>query len=167
MSWVWVSVGSNIDRERHIRGAIQALRDRFGELRLSSVYETPAEGFDGDPFYNLVAGFHPDRSPAELHELLRDIEAAHGRDRVGPKFSARTLDIDLLTYDDRVTEEGGKALPRDEIVKYAFVLGPLAEVAAGERHPQLGISYGELWADFDARARQAMRRVDFAWNGTV
>lgn len=164
MPWVWVSIGSNIDRERHVRGAVQALREAFGELRLSSVYETPSEGFDGDPFYNLVAGFSTDLPAEALHRALRDIEDAHGRVRSGPKFSARTLDIDLLTYGDLVGDHGGKAVPRDEIEKYAFVLGPLAEVAPDECHPASGLRYGEMWRAFPAHSRAAMKRVSFAWD---
>lgn len=163
MAWVWLSIGSNIDRERYIRGAVQALREQFGELVLSSVYETPSEGFDGDPFYNLVAGFETILPPEQLHPMLRAIEDAHDRERTGPKFSARTLDIDLLTYGDEITDRGGKALPRDEILKYGFVLGPLAEVAPDEIHPQAGRSYAELWADFAPAARAALVRVDFDW----
>lgn len=163
MPRVWLSIGSNIDREHYIRGAVRALRERFGELRLSSVYETPAEGFDGAPFYNLVAGFDTELAPEQLYPLLRDIEDSHDRDRSGPKFSARTLDIDLLTYGDRVGNCCGKALPRDEILKYAFVLGPLAEVAPDERHPETGQRYAELWARFPAARRAALRPVAFDW----
>lgn len=165
MPRVWLSIGSNIDRERYIRGAIRALGEHFGELVLSSVYENPAEGFDGDPFYNLVVGIDTELPPERLHPLLRAIEDAHGRERSGPKFSGRTLDIDVLTYGDEVTERGGKALPRDEILKYAFVLGPLAEVAPDERHPQTGQRYADLWASFPPDSRAALRRVSFDWDG--
>jgi 2-amino-4-hydroxy-6-hydroxymethyldihydropteridine diphosphokinase len=163
MAWVWLSIGSNIDRERHVRGAIRALREQFGELVLSTVYETPSEGFDGDPFYNLVVGFDTELPPEQLHPMFRAIEDAHGRERSGPKFSARTLDIDLLTYADQVTDRGGKQLPRDEILKYAFVLGPLAEVAPEEMHPLAHKSYAALWAEFDPAARAAMKPVSLDW----
>ena len=148
MPWVWVSIGSNIDREHNICASIAALREHFGRLKCSPVYETPAEGFAGDPFLNLVAGFATELAPEQLHEALRDIELAHGRVRGAEKFSSRTLDIDALTYGEQVTSDGGKALPRDEILKYAFVLKPLADVAGDERHPQLQRSYAELWRDF-------------------
>jgi 2-amino-4-hydroxy-6-hydroxymethyldihydropteridine diphosphokinase len=163
MAWVWLSIGSNIDRDAHIRAGVHDLREQFGELVLSRVYETPSEGFNGDPFYNLVAGFETELAPEQLHPMLRAIEDAHGRERTGPKFSARTLDIDLLTYGDAVTDRGGKALPRDEVLKYAFVLGPLAEVAPDEVHPEVGRSYAALWQDFDPLARAAMKAVDFDW----
>jgi 2-amino-4-hydroxy-6-hydroxymethyldihydropteridine diphosphokinase len=150
MPWVWVSIGSNIERETNVCAAIAALRDRFGDLRCSPVYETPAEGFAGEPFYNLVAGFETELPPAQLHQVLREIENANGRVRGAEKFSARTLDIDVLTYGAQVGDAGGRELPRDEILKYAFVLKPLADVAPDELHPSCGRSYGQLWEAFDA-----------------
>jgi len=160
MPRVWISVGSNIDRERSVRAALRELRQLFGDLVLSPIYETEAVGFDGDAFLNLVVGVDTARAPGELHRLLRDIEASHGRQRSGVRFDARTLDLDVLTYGDAVTDEGGKQLPRDEILKYAFVLGPLADVAPDERHPQDGRSYHELWRDFSGSDRDAMVRLD-------
>lgn len=164
MPRAWISVGSNIDRERHIRAALRDLRATFGELTVSPVYETEAVGFEGDAFYNLVVGIETARRPGELHRLMREIEADNGRERGGEKFSSRTLDLDLLTYGAEITEEGGKPLPRDEILKYAFVLAPLADVAGEELHPELGRSYQELWDDFDAAGRAGLHRLaDPAW----
>lgn len=164
MPRVWVSIGSNIDRERHIRAALQDLRALFGDLVVSPVYETQAVGFDGDAFLNLVIGFDTALPPRRLHGLMREIEARHGRERGGGKFAARTLDLDLLTYGDAVTDEGGKALPRAEILRYAFVLAPLADVAGDELHPQLGESYRALWDRYAADDRQGLRRLaDPAW----
>ena len=160
MPRVWVSVGSNIERERHIRAALEDLRERFGELVISPVYETESVGFAGDPFYNLVVGFDSELPPGQLHALLRTIEARHGRERSGGKFASRTLDLDLLTYGDAVTDEGGKALPRDEILRYAFILAPLADVAGGERHPELGETYRSLWQRYALREREGLRRLD-------
>ena len=168
MSRAWISVGSNIERERNIRGALRDLETLFGNLVVSPVYETKAVGFDGDAFFNLVVGIDSDRTPMELHHLLRDIEQKHGRERGGEKFSSRTLDLDLLTYGDVVTDEGGRHLPRDEIVKYAFVLAPLADVAPRERHPETGEDYASLWRAYAAADRDGMRRLDdTAWLSVV
>lgn len=158
MPRVWLSLGSNLDRETNIRGAVQALREAFGALVISSVYETAAVGFDGEPFYNLVVGIETEQTPDSLRQQLRAIENAHGRVRGGAKFGARTLDIDILTYGDLVSEDG-QDIPRDEILRYAFVLGPLAEVAGSERHPQLGRSYAELWQAFGAAEKTGMQLV--------
>jgi 2-amino-4-hydroxy-6-hydroxymethyldihydropteridine diphosphokinase len=160
MPHVWVSIGSNIDRERHIRAALVDLREMFGRLIVSPVYETEAVGFKGDTFFNLVAGFDTGLAPGTLHRQLREIEARHGRERSGGKFAARTLDLDLLTYGDAVTDDGGKALPRDEILRYAFVLAPLADVAGGELHPELGQSYDSLWKKFVKTNREGLRRLE-------
>jgi len=160
MPRIWVSIGSNIARERHIRAALMELRAMFGELIVSPVYETEAVGFDGDAFFNLVAGFDSELPPGALHEAMRDIEARHGRERGGGKFSARTLDLDVLTYGDAITDEGGKALPRDEILRYGFVLAPLADVAPEERHPISGERYRDLWCRFSERKEGGLRRMD-------
>jgi 2-amino-4-hydroxy-6-hydroxymethyldihydropteridine diphosphokinase len=162
MARVYVSIGSNIDRERSVRAGVADLRQAFGELQLSSVYESEAVGFDGDDFFNLVAGFDTDKPVEEVATELRQIEDRHGRVRTGPRFSSRTLDIDLLLYDDLVIEKQGLSLPRDEITKNAFVLWPLAEIAPDAVHPVLKRAYGELWEAFD-KQKQPLWPVPFQW----
>ena len=160
MPRVWVSIGSNVDRERSIRGAVSELRARYGQLTVSRVYESEAVGFEGRPFYNLVVGFDTDESPSELTARLRAIEDAFGRERGPDKFAPRTLDMDLLTYGERIERAEGVELPRDEITRYAFVLGPLAEVAPDDVHPVTGLVYRAMWDAFDKSA-QPLRAVDF------
>jgi 2-amino-4-hydroxy-6-hydroxymethyldihydropteridine diphosphokinase len=93
---------------------------------------------------------------------LSEIEDANQRDRSGPKFSSRTLDLDLLLYDDLVLSENGLTLPRDEILKNAFVLWPLAEIAPELKHPVVKKTYAELWAEFD-RAKERLRPIAFTF----
>ncbi len=152
MPRVWLSLGSNLERESSLRGAIGALRRHYGELVLSPVYESRAMGFAGEPFLNLVVGCQTAQSVADLRPCLRAIEDAAGRVRGPDKFAPRTLDIDLLTYGDAVGLIDGYELPRDEILRYAFVLKPLADVAGEEFHPATGRTYGELWRDFSGEA---------------
>jgi 2-amino-4-hydroxy-6-hydroxymethyldihydropteridine diphosphokinase len=161
MTWVWISIGSNIERERSVAAALTALRGVFGPLRVSTVYETPAVGFEGAPFYNLVVGADTGLPAERVLARLGEIEQANGRVRGGDKFAARTLDLDLLTYGDRVGETAGKHLPHKDILEYDFVLRPLAELAPHERHPELGRTYAQLWAEM-ARRRQrgSMRPVE-------
>lgn len=166
MTRVYLSLGSNIDRHRHIEAGLDALASLFGDLQVSSVFESEAVGFTGDHFFNLVVGIDTDLTLGSLSDQLKSIELANGRQRRGPKFSSRTLDIDILSYDDFVGEEAGVKLPRAEITKNAFVLWPLAEIAPGVRHPQLGVSYSELWQAYD-KSRQALWPVDFVWHGRV
>jgi 2-amino-4-hydroxy-6-hydroxymethyldihydropteridine diphosphokinase len=150
---VYVSLGSNIDRARNIASAIEALRSTYGELVQSHTYETEAVGFEGDHFYNLVVGFDTDQTPQQVAAALSAIEDAHGRKRSAGKFSSRTLDLDLLLYDDLVLDEGKLHLPRKEILEYAFVIKPLAEIAGETRHPVTGDSFAAIWAGFDQSAQ--------------
>ena len=146
----WLSLGSNIDREHNIRSAVRELENIYGGLVRSSVYESAAVGTEGAHFLNMVVGIETDVSLTELSSRLRAIEEGHGRERGEDRFAPRTLDIDLLTYGDRIVRNGESVLlPRDEITRYAFVLRPLAEVAGAERHPLNGKSYRELWEEFD------------------
>lgn len=162
MVQVFLSVGSNIEREKHIAGALDDLQESFGQLALSSVYESESVGFSGDPFYNLVLAISTGLSVAELTIELRRIEDQHGRKREGPKFSSRTLDIDILTYGDCIGVIDGVHLPRDEITKNAFVLLPLSELAPHSCYPQTEKSYQQLWAEFSAD-EQRLWRVNFQW----
>lgn len=143
----WISIGSNIDRERSIRAAVAALRAEFGALVLSPVYETEPVGAAGAPFLNLVAGIDSALAAGAIAARLRAIEDANGRVRGPDRFAPRTLDLDLLTYGEAAGVIDGVALPRDEVLNYAFVLGPLADVAADEVHPPTGRRYRELWSE--------------------
>ncbi|MEE8056723.1 MAG: 2-amino-4-hydroxy-6-hydroxymethyldihydropteridine diphosphokinase [Pseudomonadales bacterium] len=164
MALVYVSIGSNIDRYRHIAASLDALSAHFGALMISSIYESEAVGFEGNNFLNLVAGFNCDLTVGKLSFLLREIEYDNGRRRDSIKFGSRTLDIDILTYDDCVGEVDDIILPRDEITENAFVLLPLVDVAANSKHPALNKSYAELWQGYD-RASQKLWSVDFEWQG--
>lgn len=145
MPRVYVSIGSNVEREKNIRGAVHALKRRYPDLAHSSVYQSKAEGFNGDDFYNLVAMFSTDESLELLRAALAQIEAAHGRTRDGPRFGARTLDIDILLYGDTIRHDGRFDIPRREITECAYVLRPLAELAPRQAHPESGTAFADLW----------------------
>ena len=164
MPRVYISIGSNQEREQNIVRALDALKESFAQLILSSVYESEAVGFQGSHFYNMVVGFDTTQSLEDVFLLMRKIENENGRVRGGEKFSNRALDLDILTYDDFVGECGELKLPRYEITLNAFVLQPLAEIAAENLHPLLGRSYKELWDRYD-KAKQCLWIVDFEWHG--
>ncbi len=149
MPRVFVSGGSNIDAAKNIQQAVHELRSEFGELCLSKVYRSPAVGFDGDDFLNLIVGFTTDRSPHDCAAVMTRIEAAAGRTDDQHGFTARPLDLDMVVFGDLVDDDKALRLPRDDVDKYAFVLGPLAEIAPESLHPVSGKSFAELWADFD------------------
>lgn len=148
MPEVYVSIGSNVDREANVREALRLMAEELGTLEVSSVYETESIGFNGPNFYNLVVGFETDRPLPEVAKILSGIEDRRGRRRGGSGFDDRTLDLDVLLYGDTVCHEPPWDIPRADILDYAFVLCPLAEIAGDRVHPEIGRSYGELWAAF-------------------
>ena len=163
MALIYLSLGSNVEAQRNIEAAMDALADTFGELIISSVYESEAVGFDGDSFYNLVVGIHSDLGVGELSKILKTIEDQQGRDRSAPKFGARSLDIDILTVDDRVGVIDGISIPRDEILKNAFVLQPLAELAPQLLHPLLNERYENLWQQYPAN-KQKLWKIEVSFS---
>lgn len=165
MTRVWLSLGSNMDREKHIGAALDALADCFGTLVISPVYDSASVGFDGNPFLNLVVGIDTDWPVGRLAGWLRALEEANGRRREqGRKYNDRTLDIDILTHGTTYGTVDAVALPRGEIVRHAFVLRPLADVAPTELHPAMGVTYGDLLRKKDFSA-QLLRAVPFSWRG--
>lgn len=162
----YVSIGSNVERDQHIPQVLRDLTERFGELRVSSVYETAAVGFAGDPFYNLVVGFDTALDVDQLAQVLSELEQRHGRCREAKKFSSRTLDLDLILYGDLVRTDRKPYLPRDEIARYAFMLEPLVEIAPDVRNPLTGELYAGLWAAYD-KSTLEQRRVIPPWQQRV
>ena len=154
---VVVSIGSNIEPERHIRQALEAMKREFGPLRVSPVYRTSAVGFEGPPFLNLVVVFDAGLAVDEVIKRLRAIEADAGRSRGGREFDSRTLDLDVILFGDRDLRGEGYNIPRKDIERYAFVLEPLADLLPEARHPVLHKRYAELWAEFDDDSQHAER----------
>ena len=146
MAKAYLSLGSNLDAEDNLRSALAALRERFGNVILSPVYRTKSVGFDGADFFNAAAIIDTDLDPFALNAWLHALEDAHGRDRSGPRYSDRTLDIDVVLFDDRVLAgPGNLRIPRPEL-KHAFVLKPLADIAADTVVPGAGQTLAQLWA---------------------
>ena len=158
MATACLSLGSNIEPERHIALAFAALRERFGDIRASAAYRTPAVGFDGADFVNAAAVIETDLDVLALNDWLHALEDAHGRDRSGPRFGDRTLDIDIVLFDDLVCSgPGNLRLPRGEL-RHAFVLRPLAEIAPEIVEPVAGRTLAALWAESPERG-VVMREV--------
>jgi 2-amino-4-hydroxy-6-hydroxymethyldihydropteridine diphosphokinase len=162
MARIYISIGSNIEAEQHLRQAVTELQAHYGQLHLSSVYESEAVGFHGDNFLNMVVGLDTDEHVHTVVQTLRQIEDRHGRVRTGPRFSARTLDLDLLLYDDLVLKENGLELPRGEITRNAFVLWPLAELAPELLHPVKQQTMASLWQGFN-KASQKLWPIPLEW----
>ena len=152
MARAYLSLGSNIEPQRYLRAALAELRQRFGELQVSPAYRSKSVGFDGPDFVNLAVGMETDLSPEALNAWLHALEDRHGRRRDVPRYADRTLDVDIVLYDDLVRRgEGHLDIPRKEL-KHAFVLRPIADIAPGLRHPIDGRTMAELWAAFPAES---------------
>ena len=163
MGTVLLSLGSNIDRTKNITAALDRLHDLFGELMISSVYESEPVGFSGDCFYNLIVGIETDLSLPELTHIVKKIEDQNGRIRTGPRFSARTLDIDIVTYGSLVGLNCGIELPRPELYYNAFVLWPVAELLPSVVDGKSAKTYSELWLTLNKESAQKLWSVDFIW----
>ncbi|WP_372881187.1 2-amino-4-hydroxy-6-hydroxymethyldihydropteridine diphosphokinase [Psychromonas sp.] len=159
MAQVFLGVGSSINKAENIRSGIASLRDEFGELALSPVYESEAVGFSGVNFYNLVVELHTRVDIDELIRILKSIEVKHGRPENAAKFAPRTLDLDLLLYDQQIDPQID--LPRAEILKNAFVLKPLSELAPTLIHPVSGLTYQTLWQNYP-REKQKLWEIELS-----
>jgi 2-amino-4-hydroxy-6-hydroxymethyldihydropteridine diphosphokinase len=160
---VYIGAGSNIEPRRHLASALGHLSEAFGSLVISPVYRSAAAGFIGDPFLNLVIGIDSELSITELKDVLRSIERANGYDGLGPKFSSRTLDLDLLLYGDFQGSVAGIRVPRNDVLNCSYVLWPLADIAPAERHPVTGESYETLREAFTGN--RELERIPFIWRG--
>jgi 2-amino-4-hydroxy-6-hydroxymethyldihydropteridine diphosphokinase len=160
MSRAYLSLGSNLEPEKHLRTALAELRARFGDIVVSPTYRCKAVGFDGPDFLNLAVAIDTDLPPAALNDWLHALEDRHGRRRDVPRFSSRTLDVDIVLYDDLVLRgDGHLELPREEL-KHAFVLKPLVDIAPDVAHPVSGKSLAQLWAEHVAAGGESIQQVD-------
>jgi 2-amino-4-hydroxy-6-hydroxymethyldihydropteridine diphosphokinase len=152
MAHVFVAAGSNVEPERNLTRAVEEMRREFPDVRFSSWYRNPAVGFQGDDFINFVAGFTTALPVHDVVKRLQAIETLCGRPREAPRWAPRSMDLDILLYDALVLDEPRLKLPRPDLLKRAFMLGPLAEIAPDLVHPALGVTIGELWRRFDQAA---------------
>ena len=160
MAQVFIGIGSSINKLESITAGIASLKAEFGELRISTLYESEAVGFAGGNFYNLVVELKTDLTTQALISKLKAIEIQHGRAEKTIKFAPRTLDLDLLLYDQQV--DGNINLPRAEITKNAFVLKPLAELAPRLKHPVLHETYQTLWANYPPK-KQKLWKIEYSF----
>ena len=159
MARVAISIGSNLEPERNVKDALAALRKTFGELSRSPVYESAAYGFDGPPFYNLVVVFETPLDVRAVRAKIQAIENLQGRKIGENRSGSRSLDLDLLLYDDAVFRDQGLDVPRREIFEHAYILKPLADLLPAAPHPVTGESFADIWLRLGSR-QEALSVVD-------
>jgi 2-amino-4-hydroxy-6-hydroxymethyldihydropteridine diphosphokinase len=148
MVQAFVAIGSNVDPAERMLQAARAIRQSFADARFSRCYRNPAFGFAGPDFYNAVAGFTTTLPIEALLPSLREIEARCGRERADARWAPRKMDLDLLLYGDAVGSGIGYTLPRRDLLRRVYMLGPLAELAPDWLYPPSGPTIAQLWERF-------------------
>jgi len=159
MSEVYVAAGSNVDPERHLRIAAKEIARVFPGARFSGAYRNAAVGFEGEDFINFVVGFSTELPVEAVVAELQRIEGLCGRTRDAPKWAPRSMDLDILVFGDRVCDLPGLVLPRPDLLKRPYMLGPMAELAPDFLHPTRLSTMAQLWENFD-RAAHSLVRVE-------
>ncbi|KHA72657.1 2-amino-4-hydroxy-6-hydroxymethyldihydropteridine pyrophosphokinase [Pseudomonas chlororaphis] len=162
LTQVYLGLGSNTERETHLRAGLDALATFLVDIRCSAVFESAPVGIKSGPFFNFVVSAYTDLPLMELDRRLKFIEADNGR--YAPDRRGLPLDIDVLLYGELAGNFDGLVLPRAEILKNAFVLWPLSLIAPDRVHPGVGKSFATLWAE--AQIDQVLAPVAFEWRGT-
>lgn len=158
----YVAAGSNVDPIVNLRRALDQLAARYDTLRVSPAYRNAAVGFTGDDFVNLAIEIITTQPVRELLRDLHAVEEACGRARLAPRWAPRSMDLDVLLYGDLVVNEPDLKLPRPDLVKRAYMLKPMVDLAPDLRHPTLGTTLRELWRSFDSTAF-VLTPIDLGW----
>jgi 2-amino-4-hydroxy-6-hydroxymethyldihydropteridine diphosphokinase len=146
VSSVFVAAGSNVNPSEHLRTALTEIERIYAPLRVSPAYRNKAVGFEGDDFINLVVAFDTSEPVERVRERLQAVETLCGRPRGAPRWAPRSMDLDILLYGNRVSDEPGLVLPRPDLVRRPYMLKPMADLAPDLVHPTLGKSMSELWS---------------------
>lgn len=154
---VFVAAGSNVDAERNLRLASNELVKSFGKVEFSPAYQNVAAGFEGDDFINFVAAFDTELPVRAVVAELQRIEGLCGRERDAPKWAPRSMDLDILLFGDRVCDEPGLVLPRPDLLRRAYMLGPMADIGGEVIHPLEQRTISDLWQRFDRDAHPLTR----------
>ena len=155
---VFLCIGGNIDNRQHyLQSTLELITNRIGTIvALSDVYESEAWGFEHTtPFLNQVVAVDTELSPLNLLAACQSIETQLGRVRnpLSDTYTARTVDVDILFYDDIVCNYPNLTIPHPFIQKRRFVLEPLAQIAPKLNHPVLNKSVQSLKEECDDKTK--------------
>jgi 2-amino-4-hydroxy-6-hydroxymethyldihydropteridine diphosphokinase len=163
MTQAFVAIGSNVEPQIRMPQAARELKGRYPDVRFSRCYSNTAFGFSGPDFYNAVAGMTTQQDIPELLQALQAIEALCGRSRDDPKWKPRAMDLDLLLFGDAVGSGPGYIVPRPDLTRRVYMLGPLAELAPDLIYPPSGPEIAALWSAFGSE-RDALRALTLDLN---
>lgn len=153
----FISIGSNIEPDKHIVLGFQRLAELGRVLAVSKVYENPAVGPSGQPdFLNAAMLIETNLPLDEVREKLTEIEYELGRTRSDDNYDARTIDLDLCLYSDFVSRSDVVAFPRPDILERAYLAVTLSELDPEYRHPVTD----ERLADLAARLRPGAKLLE-------
>jgi len=156
----FLGLGSNTNRKENLASCLRHLMKRsFINHQVSPIYQSPSFGFDGHDFYNLVVKIESVFEPHNLKKWLLNLENLHHRDRDQPRYSNRTIDIDLLLCDDLIIDNDTVQVPRKEILKRKYVLKPLQDIAPDLIHPVAQKRLAELWQALSVTADSELKVV--------
>jgi 2-amino-4-hydroxy-6-hydroxymethyldihydropteridine diphosphokinase len=156
---VYVAAGSNVEPEQNLARACGEIALTWPDAVFSPAYRNKAAGFDGPDFINMVLGFSTADPIEKVLARLRDIETLCGRPRNAPKWASRAMDLDVLMFGACIAKTADYTLPRPDLLKRPYMLGPMAQIAPDVIHPTAGKTIGELWQEFD-REGHAMVPVE-------
>jgi 2-amino-4-hydroxy-6-hydroxymethyldihydropteridine diphosphokinase len=149
---VYVAAGSNVSPELYLKRALALLEQKFSPVRASAIYRNRAVGFEGEDFLNLVVSFATDLDVRAVRTYLQAIEAQCDRPPEAAKWAPRTMDLDILLYDNVISDEPGLVLPRPDLVRRAYMLKPMVDLAPDLKHPVLGKTMQEIWDASDLKS---------------
>jgi len=160
---VLVAGGSNVEPVKNLCLALDVLATHFAPLQVSRAYANAAVGFSGDDFVNLAVAFRTTLPLKDVIDRLHEAEAACGRTRDAPKWAPRTMDLDILLFGATVCAEPGLTLPRPDLLKRPYMLGPASEIAPELVHPTERRTLGDMWLEMRQREAHEMRPVELPW----
>jgi 2-amino-4-hydroxy-6-hydroxymethyldihydropteridine diphosphokinase len=160
---IYVAAGSNVAPLENLRRALDELHRRYAPLRVSRAYRNPAFGFEGDDFVNLAVGFETTAPIEDVLASLHAAELACGRLRDAPKWAPRAMDLDVLLDGDTVAERPGLVVPRPDLLRRPYMLGPAAELAPDLLHPVVRRTLADLWREMQQRELPRLQPVELGW----
>ncbi len=146
MITAYIGVGSNLERHSHIEAGIKELSLLGSELRLSTIYECPSQGFDSHAFFNLVVEMKTSLSLEQFQYALKEAEFRWGRATDAKKYQDRTLDMDIILFGDVISAHS-PVVPRSDIYQYPFVIQPLYELCPKLQIPGTDLLIEQVWLE--------------------